>query len=192
MTTAGPSYPTVNVLTGKVNPRGIPQVEFIEDVATFLQNGTSIESLLQSLHTIHSKYKMMETSLSENKTRYLAQIPDLQSSFDAIVLLESKTSSFETNFILSDQVHVKAQVEPENKVFLWLGANIMAEYTYEDAKKLLSSNIEAANLKLIENAEDMAYLKDQMITTEVNIARVYNYDVKLRRQGGGSAGSTSS
>lgn len=40
--------------------------------------------------------------------------------------------------------------------------------------------------------EDLAFLKDQMITTEVNIARVFNHDVKLRKKakeaaGGGSA-----
>jgi hypothetical protein len=40
--------------------------------------------------------------------------------------------------------------------------------------------------------EDLAFLKDQMITTEVNIARVFNHDVKQRKKakeaGGGGGG----
>lgn len=32
-----------------------------------------------------------------------------------------------------------------------------------------------------DNSEDLAFLRDQVITAEVNLARVYNYDVKQRR-----------
>jgi hypothetical protein len=30
--------------------------------------------------------------------------------------------------------------------------------------------------------EDLSFLRDQIITTEVNIARIFNHDVRRRRQ----------
>ena len=38
-----------------------------------------------------------------------------------------------------------------------------------------------AKLKLVETVEDLDHLRDNVITVEVNMARVYNFDVKVRR-----------
>ena len=60
------------------------------------------------------------------------------------------------------------------KVGLWLGANVMVEYTYDDALVLLGKNLANAQAKIAETDGDMDFLKDQITTTEVNMARVYN------------------
>ncbi len=44
------------------------------------------------------------------------------------------------DFELTEEVFVKAKVEPVDAVNLWLGANVMLEYTLEDALHLLVSN----------------------------------------------------
>ena len=81
--------------------------------------------------------------------------------------------------MVSETLYSKAKI-PANteKVGLWLGANIMVEYSFEEAGTLLSKNLANAetNLKSIE--EDLAFLKDQITTSEVNIARIYNYRVR--------------
>ena len=48
-------------------------------------------------------------------------------------LREKKNSeeTMETQFLLSDQVYAKAVIPPTDKVCLWLGANVMLEYTLE-------------------------------------------------------------
>ena len=57
----------------------------------------------------------------------------------------------------------------------------MLEYSVEDAEALLSKNLAAA-IKSQENVEhDLGYLRDQTTTIEVNMARVYNWDVKRRQ-----------
>ena len=43
------------------------------------------------------------------------------------------------DFAISDQAYAKAKVPITNHVNLWLGANVMLEYTLEDAKSLLVS-----------------------------------------------------
>ena len=53
----------------------------------------------------------------------------------------------------------------------------MLEYTLEDARKLLSQNLETANTNLVGIQRDLDFLRDQVTTTEVSMARVHNYKV---------------
>ena len=53
----------------------------------------------------------------------------------------------------------------------------MVEYDYDDALKLLFKNQSNAEAKLAETTGDVEFLKDQITTTEVNMARVYNQGV---------------
>ena len=85
------------------------------------------------------------------------------------------------HFSLADNLYAKAHILPEDKVCLWLGANVMLEYTYDEAEELLSNNLANADTKLIEIQEDLDFLRNNVITSEVNIARTYNYDVRKRK-----------
>lgn len=62
-----------------------------------------------------------------------------------------------------------------------LQANVMVEYPLEEAKEVLTNNLAVANKNLEQVIVDLKHLKSQITTTEVNVARVYNYDVKQRR-----------
>lgn len=64
--------------------------------------------------------------------------------------------------------------------FFWQ-ANVMLMYSVEDAHELLSKNLESATKKLENLNEDLDYLRDQITTTEVSMARIYNWDVTRRR-----------
>jgi prefoldin subunit 5 len=57
----------------------------------------------------------------------------------------------------------------------------MLEYTLEEALELLSSKLEGAETNLTNTEEDLEFLREQITTMEVNIARVYNWDVMQRR-----------
>jgi prefoldin subunit 5 len=95
--------------------------------------------------------------------------------------LEEQKKEFETQFLLSEQVFAKAKVPPTETVFLWLGANVMLEYSLKDAQELLTQNIAAATRNLNYVEHDLDFLRDQFTTTEVNMARVFNWDVKRRQ-----------
>ena len=58
----------------------------------------------------------------------------------------------------------------------------MLEYPVEEAKELLERNLSSAKENLKCTEEDLAFLHDQVTTMEVNVARVFNYRVKLRRR----------
>ena len=61
----------------------------------------------------------------------------------------------------------------------------MLEYTYEEAMELLQKNLTQATTSVEQLDKDLDFIKDQITTTEVNIARVYNHDVRERRKAGG-------
>lgn len=59
----------------------------------------------------------------------------------------------------------------------------MLAYTLEEALNLLQDKSKAAQSVLEKVASDLSWLRDQITTTQVNIARVYNWEVRQRRQG---------
>mgnify|MGYP000504083528 FL=1 len=56
----------------------------------------------------------------------------------------------------------------------------MLEYSIQEAEELLNKNLIQAERSLKQIELDMDFLKDQITTTEVNMARVYNWDVRKR------------
>ncbi|KAK2727844.1 prefoldin subunit 3-like [Artemia franciscana] len=165
---------------------GIPEAIFVEDVDSFMKKSEneSVEFVLKRLDEQHNKYKFMETNLLSRKKKLRSQIPDIEKSLQILEVLKQKSQSqekFDTRFLLTDQVYASAKVEPTKSVCLWLGANVMLEYTLEEAEELLKKNLEIAKNSNIQVDNDLDFLRDQLTITEVNMARVYNWDVKRRQ-----------
>ena len=58
----------------------------------------------------------------------------------------------------------------------------MLEYPLDEAREMLEKNLTNANTTLDSTGEDLKFLKEQITTCEVNIARVYNNIVMSRQQ----------
>lgn len=178
------SVDPITPASGQTSFSGIPKAQFVEDVDAFMAGEENAEEKLKALDEAHQKYKFMESSLVGRRRRLKTQIPDIQSSLAMIEKLKSADEEIETEFLLSDQVYAKASVGKTQTVCLWLGANIMLEYTLDDAEKLLVKNKETAATNLGQIAFDLDYLRDQMTITEVTMARLYNWDVRRRQHKG--------
>lgn len=120
------------------------------------ENDNSADKVLQRLDEQHSKYKLMEYSLSARKRKLKIQIPDLVKSLEMIDILRAQKDDRETQFLLSEQVFLKTTIAPTKNVCLWLGANVMLEYPLDEAETLLKQNIESAevSLKCVEHDQD--------------------------------------
>ena len=55
-------------------------------------------------------------------------------------------------------------------------------YKIPAAIELLKSKLEAATTSLNNAIEDLEFIREQMTVMEVNTARIYNWDVKRRRE----------
>lgn len=151
-------------------------MKFIEDVETFMKD-KQIGETLQGLDEKLQKYRFLEINLLQKRARLKRQMPDFEQSLEVIKLLEKK-QDLETHFLMSSQLYSHARVPPTDKVCLWLGANVMLEYPLPEAKELLNNNLKTTISSLKQIDEDLEYLRDQITTSEVNLARVYNWNVK--------------
>ena len=58
----------------------------------------------------------------------------------------------------------------------------MLSYKIPEAISLLKAKLESAEGNLTNVVEDLEFLREQITVMEVNTARVYNWDVKRRRE----------
>jgi len=81
------------------------------------------------------------------------KIPEIEKSLELVKHLKEKMEAEEkvvTRYGLADTIYAKAELNCNGIVNLWLGANVMLEYTYDEAIELLSSKLELAKRQLDE------------------------------------------
>ncbi|KAF2070916.1 hypothetical protein CYY_007760 [Polysphondylium violaceum] len=160
----------------------IPMVPFISNVEDFLKD-KEIESVFKQLQDAYSKYKYFESKLSNNITILTSRSKQLQESLDIVEHVSNKKQdSFAVQYELSEGVYSSATVNEPKSIYLWLGANVMLEYSFEEAKEVLKKNKQSVDKQLKETIQDLGYVKDQITTTDVNVSRVYNYDILQKRK----------
>ncbi|SDA05369.1 BZ3501_MvSof-1269-A2-R1_Chr12-1g03353 [Microbotryum saponariae] len=193
-----------------MNARGIPKAHFIEDVDAFIIGTDPDQSLQQLQQTLAlltqggrgddtiacSKYRFMENNKRQRRQGLEEKVPELQRTLAMIETLQRKKDaeqSFDTTFELSDTLYATGCVEHVDEVYVWLGvsqvqsvrargANTMLSYPLSAALSLLSEKLITAQASLRNVREDLDWLREQITITEVNVARVYNWDVKRRRE----------
>uniref|UniRef100_A0A0E0FDA0 Prefoldin subunit 3 n=1 Tax=Oryza meridionalis TaxID=40149 RepID=A0A0E0FDA0_9ORYZ len=158
--------------------RGIPAASFVEDVETYLrQAGLDVNSGLAFLQERLQQYKIVEMKLLAQQRDLQAKIPDIEKCLDIVATLQAKKALGEAltaDFELSEGIYSCAKIEDTDSVCLWLGANVMLEYSCDE-------NLENAKASLEVLVADLQFLRDQQTITQVTIARVFNWDVHQRR-----------
>lgn len=68
---------------------------------------------------------------------------------------------------------LQANIKPTKTVYLWLGANVMLEYTLEDAEKLLTTNVSKAkeNLSYIQHDLDFVWYENFIFNMFVSLSK---------------------
>ncbi|KAI9387285.1 hypothetical protein POPTR_010G147600v4 [Populus trichocarpa] len=166
--------------------RGIPGAQFVEDVETYLtQSGLDVNSSLSFLQERLQQYKLVEMKLLAQHRDLQAKIPDIEKCLDVVAILLAKKGTGEpliADFEVSEGIYSQARIEDAGSVCLWLGANVMLEYSCEEATALLQKNLDNAKASLEVLVADLQFLRDQVTITQVTIARVYNWDVHQKRR----------
>ncbi|XP_059646016.1 prefoldin subunit 3-like [Cornus florida] len=171
--------------SGVTERRGIPAAAFVEDVQTYLtQSGLDVNSSLAFLQERIQQYRLVEMKLLAQQRDLQAKIPDIEKCLDVVATLQAKKVTGEeliADFEVSEGIYSRAHIEDSNSVCLWLGANVMLEYSCEEATALLQKNLENAKASLEVLVADLQFLRDQVTITQVTVARVYNWDVHQRK-----------
>jgi len=167
--------------------RGIPEAIFIEDVESLCTDRAS-HDVVARLQELFSKYQYMLSSMVAQRASLRGKLPDIANALETVNHLierrdkaeEGETAEY--TYQLAENIWAKATAPASKTVCLWLGANVMLEYSLEEAVELLKTNETNAKTMLKSIDEDMAFLRDQITTTEVNIARCHNYGVKKKQK----------
>eukprot|EP01133_Synstelium_polycarpum_P016020 gene16020-19068_t len=160
----------------------IPSVAFIENVEEYLKD-RDLEVTFKTLQEGYSKYKYFESKLTNNVSILTNRSKQLQETMEIVDRIASKQDdTFSMNYELSEGVFSSAEITQPKSVYLWLGANVMLEYSFEEAKQVLTRNKLSVDKQLQDTIQDLGFVKDQITTTDVNVSRVYNYDVIQRRK----------
>ncbi|RVW69382.1 putative prefoldin subunit 3 [Vitis vinifera] len=172
--------------------RGIPGASFVHDVQTYLtESGLDCNSALAflqersplsfssltSLHSILQQYKLVEMKLLAQQRDLQAKIPDIEKCLDVVATLEAKKGTGEpliADFEVSEGIYSRARIEDTDSVCLWLGANVMLEYSCEEATALLQKNLENAKASLEVLVTDLQFLRDQVTITQVLLTYMPN------------------
>ncbi|EKM76659.1 hypothetical protein AGABI1DRAFT_115739 [Agaricus bisporus var. burnettii JB137-S8] len=190
------------VFAEEKNPRGIPKAPFVENIEAYLGGPDgSVEGPIQRFQDALAKYRYMDRSLTQRRASLEEKIPDIKKTLDMVELLRDRREGKEkasdedddledeeastkttTTFELNDTLYAEAELQDTDTVYLWLGANVMLSYKIPAAVTLLKSKLEAAEVSLSNTIEDLEFLREQITVMEVNTARVYNWDVKRRRE----------
>lgn len=148
------------------NPRGIPRAPFVDNVQRFL-SGSSHEQTLQKFQEMIQKYRFMENHLLTRQSSISTKIPEISNSLELVKVVQLG-KEISVDYELVETLYCRAKVKAE-KVNLWLGANVMLEYSVEEAIDLLSSKLGSAKTTLDQVKEDLEYIKEQITTMEVNM-----------------------
>ena len=145
------------------NARKIPQAVFIDNTEAWVEKFGG-DDVITQMNELYQKYKFMEQQLVRARESLRVKTPDIRKTLEMVRLLKDKNAqkeAIQTNFLISDNVWAKATIPNDTgRVGLWLGANVMVEYTHEEALKLLSHNLANAETRIVSTQEDIDFLKD--------------------------------
>lgn len=106
---------------------------------------TSVEAALGAFNELYGKYKYMEKSLESSKSVYKSKLPETQQTLELVEAMKKKGEDDEemiVDYSLCDTIYAKAKVSTEDqKVYLWIGAQTMVEYSYDEALELLNTQV---------------------------------------------------
>ncbi|KAL3505612.1 hypothetical protein ACH5RR_030994 [Cinchona calisaya] len=165
--------------------RGIPAAVFVDDVQSYLsQSSLDVNSALAFFQERLQQYRVVEMKLMAQQRDLQAKIPDIEKCLDVVATLQAKKGigeALQADFEVSEGIYSRARIEDTDFVCLWLGANVMLEYSCDEATTLLQKNLENAKASLEVLVADLQFLRDQVTITQVTIPRIYNWDVHQRR-----------
>ncbi|KHN84306.1 putative prefoldin subunit 3 [Toxocara canis] len=170
----------------RVSKRGIPEVQVLEDVEAYLkrEGGISVDDGVKRIENSYRTYKIVEQQMLTQKERVSSRMPDLKCSLEMLDVIEQKAAEnkpLDVAYLLSDEVYTRMTAKKLDTVYLWLGANVMVEFTIEEARKVLQESYDQAAAAVDELEKELDFVRDQITTTEVNIAHVHNYGVHMRK-----------
>ncbi|KAG4304263.1 hypothetical protein PORY_002238 [Pneumocystis oryctolagi] len=164
--------------------KNVLAVPFVDKIENFVTSRENVEPVLKNFQQLIAKYRFIETNFQQHVMVLLDRIPEMKKTLKVLRFLQEKSEkkeSFNTYFELNNTLYLKAIIPTTDKAGVWLGANVMIEYPIPEAIDFLVSRISNAEASLKEYEEDLEFIRDNITILEVNISRIYNWDIAQKR-----------
>lgn len=120
-----------------------------------------IEDVIRALRNAQQKFKFTESQFARFYESMEYKIPEIEKAIELVnELIKKKDIQFKTKYILTEGIFTEAEAKGSGTVFLWLGANTMVEYEYEEALELLEKNLTNAKKNYDTYATDLEFIKE--------------------------------
>ncbi|EZG69200.1 prefoldin subunit 3 [Gregarina niphandrodes] len=176
--------PTERLL--EINPestRNIPKARFYEDISQVVEGKLELVGpTLTAYDEIHGKFKLMTSSLNDQLVTLEEREGHLKEALDVIRGAKTRKTNTETLYKVADCLYTRARVTEPQKCFLWLGSNVMMEYTPEEAEAVVGKNLATTKENIEDILENILALRSETTVIEASISRLHNYGVYLRKQ----------
>merc|ERR1712100_395392 len=145
---------SMSIAAVTTSTRGIPPQEFIENVPEYCKAFGDAKAVITAQQEMYSKYKFMEQQMTQHRNAVSQKRTEIEKS---VAMLKSLIANREKS-----EESLQTHFQLGN--CLYANANITTNETIESLDT------------------DLDFIKDQITTTEVNIARVFNNDVREKRK----------
>jgi len=165
------------------NKFGIPGFNFPELATQNTQDWCkhmkkdNIQDAMKTVQEIQSKYNFYLNNQQRKRENSEHRLKELKSNLQILERLETASDegeSLETTFKLSEPLYMKAKLNCEGSVYLWLGANVMCEYKISEAKSLLTKNVQTVTVQIKSLGEEVDFVREQLTLVEMARAMIYN------------------
>ncbi|XP_039169007.1 uncharacterized protein LOC108959046 isoform X4 [Eucalyptus grandis] len=129
-------------------------IEHTDSICLWLGANVMLEYLCEEATTL------LQNNLENAKSSLEVLVADLNFLRDQVTIIQALLADFE----VSEGIYSRAHIEHTDSICLWLGANVMLEYSCEEATTLLQKNLEASLEVLV---ADLQFLRDQVTITQV-------------------------
>lgn len=187
----GQSQETLDVFQ-RMQKKGVPTADTITDVDGYLkEHKLTIEEAQKKVEEDFRKYKIVEANLTSQREKLRETEPDFLRGRELLTKLQEALANpdyewpMEVRYPLADQVFSTAYVDKTDTIYILLGCQTMAEVTVDEADKIFSKNLVDINKLKNDLSEEINFVKDQITTTEVNMAHLFNYNVNLKKAAAG-------
>lgn len=183
----------------------------MNSVTEYVKSTADVAPTLDRFQEMMNKYNFMLSNVEARIRGLRDKIPEMRSTLETVRFLAGKKrktlllrqqkdneeedgddddgreggeKELHTTFQLNPTLYAHATVplESADEVYLWLGANTMVAYPLDEAEELLRDKLTRAQDTLATCEEDVEFLREQITTLEVAVARVWNWDVGEKRR----------
>uniref|UniRef100_A0A7E4UWV9 Prefoldin subunit 3 n=1 Tax=Panagrellus redivivus TaxID=6233 RepID=A0A7E4UWV9_PANRE len=185
--TSSDDAPALDVL-GRMEKKGVPTAEVITDVESWLkENKVEVDEAHRRVQENFRKYKLVESSLQSQREKVGENEPEFEQGRALLDKLVEAVKNPDTEWPLTiqypiaDQVYAHATIDKTETLFVLLGCNTMVELTIDETEKMFEKNLTGIQTLTTQLSEEIDFIKDQITTSEVNLAHLFNYKVALKK-----------